>query len=87
MCQAVDLAGHAAGLGVHHFDGVSFEQLDVVGAGDAEPMLQVAFDFVAVQRGEVMSDDQALAEGLVHAHVQTSSQFGQSDQQQAHARF
>ena len=22
VCEAVDLAGHAAGLGVHHFDGV-----------------------------------------------------------------
>ena len=53
-------------MGVHHFDGVGFEQLDLVG-GEAEPMLQVAFGFVAIQRGEVMSDDQALAEGLVPA--------------------
>ena len=41
-------------------------------------MLHVASGFVAVQRGEVMSDDQALAEGLVHADVQTSSEFGQT---------
>ena len=41
-------------------------------------MLHVASGFVAVQRGEVMSDDQALAEGLVHADVQTSSEFGQA---------
>ncbi len=37
--EAVDLAGHAAGLGVHHFDGVGFEQLHLVGGtGAVEPV-------------------------------------------------
>ena len=88
MCQTVDLTKHSAGLEVHHFDGVGLEQLDLVGGtGEAEPMLQIAFDFTAVQRAEVMSDDQTLAERLVNAHVQMYSPFSQSDQQQANARF
>ena len=73
---------------MHYFDGVGLEQLDLVGgAGEADPMLQAAFGFIVVQRGEMMSDDQALVEGLVYAHIQAASQFGQSDQQQAHPRF
>ncbi len=88
VCEAVDLAGHAAGLGMHHFDGVGFEQSHLVGgAGAVEPVQQVAFGFGAAQSAEVMSDDQALAEGLVQSHAQAFSQFAQSDQQQAQARF
>ena len=85
---AVDLAGHAAGLGVHHFDGVGFKQLHLVGStGVLQSVLQVAFGFGAAERAELMSDDQALAEGLMQAHAQAFSEFGQSDQQQAQARF
>ena len=80
--------GDHAGLGVHHFDGVGFEQLHLVGGtGAVEPVQQVAFGFGAAKSAEVKSDDQALAEGLVQSHAQAFSQFAQSDQQQAQARF
>ena len=80
--------GDHAGLGVHHFDGVGLEQLHLVGStGVEEPVQQVAFSFGAAKGTEVMSDDQALAEGLVQSHAQAFSQFAQSDQQQAQARF
>ena len=63
VSEPVDLSGHAAGLGAHHFDGVGFEQLHLVGGTSVEqPVPQVVFGFGAAKGAEVMSDDQALAE-------------------------
>ena len=48
-------------------------------------MGEVVVEFVAGEGADVMSDDEALAQGFVDCHGEPAAQFGQPDEQQAQA--
>jgi hypothetical protein len=54
-----------------------------LGAGAAQQVRDVGGAFVARERGQVVADDDALAERLVHGHADASSQLGLSAEEEA----
>ena len=48
-------------------------------------MAEVVVEFVAFEAADVVADDEALAEGFVDRHGESSAQFGEADEQHAQA--
>ena len=84
--DAVDGSGQAAGGLEEGLDGGWFEQRQFA-AGEVQAVGEVAVDLVALEAADVMSDDEALAQGFVDSHGEPASEFGESDEQQAQAAF
>ena len=82
--DAVDLARQAARALEQGFDGGVLEQGEFA-AGKAEAVLDIGVDLVATEPGEMVADDEALAEGFVHGHRQPPPELGQPDEDEAHA--
>ena len=84
MGDAVDLAGQAPCALEQGLDGGGLEQGQLA-PGEAEAVLEIGVDLLSIEAGEMVSDDEALAEGLVHGHRQSPPELGEADEDEAHA--
>ena len=82
--DAVDLARQAAGTLEQGFDGRRLEQRQLA-SGKSQAVPDIGIDLVAVEPGEVVSDDEALGERFVHGHGEAAPELGEADQDEAQA--
>ena len=82
--DAVDLPRQAPGALEQGLDGGRLEQ-GSSHPGEAEAVLEIGVDLIPIEAGEMVSDDEALAEGLVHGHRQSPPELGEADEDEAHA--
>ena len=82
--DAVDLAGQAPCALEQGLDGRDLEQGQFA-SREAEAVLEIGVDLLSIEAGEMVSDDDALAEGLVHGHRQPPPELGEADEDEAHA--
>ena len=74
MREEIDLARQAGGRLKERFVGRRLKERDLR-ARQAEPMGEIAGEFVAGERGHVMADDDTLPEGLMDGHGEAAPQF------------
>ena len=84
MGDAVDLPGQAPGALEQGLDGRRLEQRQLA-SREPEAVLDVGLDLIAVETGQMVADDEALAEGFVHGHGQAPPELGQADEDEAQA--
>ena len=82
--QQIDLARQTGGGLEERFFGGGLEEREFR-AGESQPMRQIAGEFVAGERGHVVTDDDPLRKRLMDGHRQAAAQFWMAEQEETEA--